>query len=758
MNEISNPRLPAFPLLQPPPPPAYRTGTRTLRRSPLVELFTHLGLRWRLIALIALLVLGLGAAWTLSQPRTYTASALVMINPTRERVVSEQQTLTQAYPDSTYVDSQIEALKAPGFKLQIVQDLGLADDPAWNPSLRSSSPAESLSDAAFALVGRWLPGASSDAARPQTVDEAEAIAAASLADAMDVRRRGLTWVIEISITSRSAEGAAAVANRAAELYLRSQIDSRIETASQANAWLGERLAELLNEVRRKEAAAQAYRANKGLLTSEGVSLLERQIAELQAAAVAAKADHAESKARRDQLVSLVAAGGGAETLSGALTSEVIRDLRANEAAVARRQAELETRYGEKHPAVEAARKERADAQRQIQDEITRIASGLENDAASVSRRVQTLERSLAEARASLTRHNAEQVALTELETDAKAARAVYESFLQRFHEVSRQGDLGAAEAKLLSAAQVPGGPSSPSIPIYLAFFAALGIALGCAAAFLAEQFRTSFLSADEVTDRLGMPVLSSVPALKKRDMRGLPRLLKRPISYVVRKPVSPFAEAFRVLRTSVMLTTGHSRRRIVMVTSALPGEGKTTVSLCLARTAAASGQRVLVIDCDVRRRQLTTELGISAKAGVAEVMLETAAWRDVIGHSRIAEFDVIPAAKGPPPVVDLFSTPAMDRLMHEAMAIYDLIVLDCPPVLSVADPRSLVRHSDMVVMACRWRKTPERAVDAAIRQIEAVGGRVDGVVLNRINFGAAGQVSHYDPRYFKFADTAAGKA
>jgi capsular exopolysaccharide synthesis family protein len=427
----------------------------------------------------------------------------------------------------------------------------------------------------------------------------------------------------------------------------------------------------------------------------------------------------------------------------------MRDLRSKEAEVAQRIADLEQRYGDQHPTLLQAREEKAALDSRIKDEMGRVANRSKMEMDALGARLATQENNLGQLRGQLVAANFDQVRLNELETDAAAARSVYESFLQRYHEVASQGNLASVDARLLSLARPPSAPSSPSLLINGALTIAAALALALLAALTAEQFRGAVESTEDIEQRVGVRALVAIPALTSHDMRRIPRRDRNPSGYLLTKRMSPFAESLRVLHTSILLSN-HSKDRVIAVTSAMPGEGKTTLALGLARVAAMGGQTVVVVDCDVRMRSINKVLGIDPKVGLQHVLTGEMNWRDVVGADKPSGAHVLPAAGAATTSRDVFGSGALEKLIGELAEHYDLVVLDCAPVFAVADTRLIASLADCVVVAARAHKTPARALAAAVSQLEIAGARVLGVALNRVDT-RKGRRSFYDGLYYSKA-------
>lgn len=704
------------------------------------ELFRR---RRRVLAGAAAITVSLVAAYTFLQPREYTATAVIMLNPTPERVVNEEQALNQGAPNSALVDSEIEVLRSQQLARQLADVMELVDDPRWNRALRQgSSPLDWVK-----TLRRWVFGG-----RQAEMDGADAVAA-EVADAIGVKRRGVSYVIEVSTRSGDAAEAAAMANRLVELYVGFDDEARISTGQRASTWLEQRVAELRADVQAKEDSLQRFRVQSGLLSSDGVSLTERQISDVQTSVLAARAALAESEARYRLVQSLQTAGVSGETMASALDSNVIRDLRQREVDQVRRQAERESELGELHPSVVSGRAELENIRAQIRAEVGRIQAAARNEVEVARSRLASLEQNLASVRGQLVSNNDAMVRANELEREATASRSVYESFLERYHIISDQGRLDPSRIRIISQAQTPASPSSPRIGLGLLLALGLGLAAGVVAALVAESMDEALSSGDEIVRRLGVPAVASIPLLSQKSLRLLDPSERHPAGYVVDKPMSAFAEAFRVLKGVIRYSSPDRKHLVVAITSALPAEGKTTCAFSLARVAALAGQRVVLVDCDLRRRSLNQLLQIEPQRGLLQVLAGEIGWTEIIGSDNSTGAHVLPAAADAFTPRDMFNSDAMAKLVDELRRSYELVLLDCPPVLAVAETRDLVGHADCAVLIGRSGKTPVRAAASALNQLAMTDTVVLGVAVNCIDVRSIGRASYSGGFYYDASET-----
>jgi capsular exopolysaccharide synthesis family protein len=268
--------------------------------------------------------------------------------------------------------------------------------------------------------------------------------------------------------------------------------------------------------------------------------------------------------------------------------------------------------------------------------------------------------------------------------------------------------------------------------VALALALALGLLSGLGAGMISELFDRSVKNADDLEAKVGYPAISSIPTISRRMMSQMPPAERHPSGYLVGRPMSAFTEALRVLRTVIVYSKLDFSVKVVAVTSALPDEGKTTISMCLARVAAMSGQNVCVVDCDLRKQSINDVIDIETDVGILQVLAGEAPWRSAIIRDPNSEAHVLPVAASGFTPRDVFGSEAMGRLIRDLRAHYDLVILDCAPILAVAETRIIVGQADTTVLVARAGRTPIGAMRAAVTQTVGAGGRVLGIALNYV--------------------------
>ena len=491
---------------------------------------------------------------------------------------------------------------------------------------------------------------------------------------------------------------------------------------------------------------QAYKASHGLATLGGTSSTEQDIANLTAQSAAARASQAEADARLSTSRAQLSRGSNGEELGESLNSPVIQQLRSQRAQLSATAIDLQGRYGPRHPEVVKVQSQLKDVDSQIQAEVGRIQASLEGQAQVARQRTASIEGSLGGARGQLTASSNAMAGLAQLIREQETARTLYQSVLDRTSQTNAQQGIEQNDAHIISSAKAPTKPSAPNIPKGLGVSFALAVVAAMMSLFAAEALEAGFATADDIEQTLGVASLPSIPLLSSTiRMRRPPS----PVNFVVDKPLSAFTESFRTLKTGLVSAGGDGREvKVIMLTSALPGEGKTTTSICLARTIAMTGTKVVIVDCDLRRRSIAQYLKTSVDGGLLEVMDGKISLDDALVHDATAGGCILPLSRQMAAHRDAFSTPAFDNLLAELRNRFDVVLLDAPPVLPVADARVLATKSDVTGLLVRWRKTPRRAVEAALRELEAVGAEVAGVSLTQVDVIAQARAGYGDTGYY----------
>lgn len=731
-----------------------------------IELVSVMGvLRRRKWLILAITGLGtaIAAAIGVQLTPTYTAKASVMIEPRESRVIDVEAVLSGLAPDEATIATQIGILQSRSFLARAMDDMKLFDDPEFNVALRgdeaASGPVADLlapvqKVLAF-LPAEWLiaTGLAQDSA-PALESDAPRIgresAISNFVKALTIQNEINSYLISVNATSEDPVKAAAIANRLAELYVNDQLDTRVTASDQASGWLEERIVALREEVRNNEESLNRYKAENGLLDAQGVALNDQQLADINKELITAKADLAERQAKLRLVRDLRARGQGADAVSEVANSPLIVNLREQETELLRQEAELRTLYGGRHPRMLHLQNEKANLDQKLGGEITRITQTLANDVSVAQTRVASIEASLGTIKGQNLVDRKADIKVRELQLNVDSSQQMYLALQQRFQETREQDDIVQPGVSVVAVAAPPSVPSSPGPKLFTAAGLLVSAVLGGGLALLLERLDRGIRSAREVQALLGLPTLGMVPRLD-RLKRG-----QKPHQYLREKPLSAYAEAVRSVYTGLKLGGGTTLQKVVMITSSLPQEGKTTLAVSLATLVARSNKRVLLIDLDLRHPSVHRELGWQVSAGVVEYMAGERTLEEVIHHDLETGLHFLPVKMQTTTPLEMLESERMQQLIASCRQSYDAIFIDTAPVASVTDTKVAAALADKMVFVVHWGKTIESAARDSLQGLRATGFEPAGVVLTQIDlrkhaqygYGDIGQYYTRSQRYY----------
>jgi capsular exopolysaccharide synthesis family protein len=538
--------------------------------------------------------------------------------------------------------------------------------------------------------------------------------------------------------------AARIVDAVAQGYLAEQLDAKLSSTRQASIWLQQQVDQVGTQLKEQSAALQAERAASGLNVAGGSSLADQQVTSLSSQLSQARAELAARQARAGSRDSLGISGS--DGVSDVMGSGAVQALRAREGEVQRRISELAVRYGPSHPQMQVAREQLNDIRRQIQEEMGRVSRGSVNELQVAQRPVAAIEAELARWTAALGRDTRRASVLQQLQSQVTATEATYQGYVQRLQQITDLEKLQRPDGRIIVRAQIPGRPASPNPTQDLAQGLLAGLALAAGLIVLLESLQRGLRTPQAVEDWTGAPCLVSVPKLTLREVKNLAATGGQgPADYVAVKPLSLYAEALRQLRADLILAPdGDKAPQVILFSSAVAGEGKSTTALAFARTLAMSGAKTILIEADIRRPTIANIAGIEAKTNLVEVInhhdrLEAALARDLLTDLDILPTQAINDRTGVDQALERFS-----GLLDTLRPHYQFIVVDTAPVLAVAETQTMARQADAVILVVRWGATTGDAIRIAVHELQSARITPRGVALNSVDFKAQSKYTRGD--------------
>lgn len=671
-------------------------------------------------------------AYTLLQTPRYTATATLVIAPRPAEIGSDRTSALSDPAADSSVDTQVELLKSRTLAGLVVDRLELAADPRFGVLMRSPS----MFDRIPGLASPEKPVPVS-ARRDATIDR--------LRQGFEVHRTAQTFALELAFEHTNPRLARTIVDTyAREFVLQSKTVKR-EGADTADRLLRSQLAAARAEVGAADTALGRYKVANNLMSIQGGTIAEQQLSSLDGQVALAKAGEAEATARLQTARQQLARGSSGDDLGEALGSPVIQQLRSQRATVSAQVADLSGRYGPKYPPLAAAQRQVADIDAQIQGEIKRTISNLEAQREVASRRTGSLSGSAGGARAQVVNNNVASIALGGLQLRSDTAHQNYAQLLNRVNEINAQVATTQSDARVASFAALPTEPTSPNLPINLLVGALLATAVGLGVVFLRQGTDRGISTLEDVEGRLKLPYLAGLPTLGSavRHVGG-----SDPVSALVDHSESAYAEGYRNLAASVLQAAGSGKVRTIALTSSLPNEGKTTASIGLARIVAMSGVSVVLVDADMRRPSIAGALGLRPTFGLQQVLEGDATLDEALVRDVDSPLTILPMLRAGVVGVTALSDGSFDRLIEDLKARFDVVIFDASPVLPVVDGRLVAKKVDATVLLVRWRKTPDAAVEMAAHLLQAMGVKMTGIALSRVDLRALARSGYGDPAQF----------
>ncbi|MBZ0122824.1 MAG: polysaccharide biosynthesis tyrosine autokinase [Roseovarius sp.] len=652
--------------------------------------------KWTIaLAIVAAALLAGYYVFAVAVPK-YRSTVEMTLEVRAKQVVDIESVISGVSTEDAALNTEVEVLLSRRVLGKLVDRLNLVEDAEFNQYLHPPSALDGIK--AF-VKGMIVSGDGGDGGGPVRKSPRDVtIDTLLLALSASVKRD--TYVYTLSATTANPEKSARIVNTLADIYIDEQIAVKFEATEQAVAWLSERVTELEADLRAKEETLKAAMAETDLISAEALEGLNLQVKDL-----------------RDRLQEMSAQAdrsGGAETRLRAFleTGDRAAAVEATQDATLQR-------------LLQSVRDGDAEAAQLFDQRLETLATRARAESARLGNQVEALEQSYEALQDRIERQSEDLLRIQQMEREAETTRTLYETFLTRLKETAVQRGLQQADSRVLSDA-ILGVKVEPRAALVLALAVVLGAMFGAGVVLVRQFLHNTFRTAEDLEAATGFSVMGQIPAMPIKSRRDL-------IGYLQDKPTSAAAEAVRNLRTSILLSDIDAPPKVIMSTSSLPGEGKTTQAVALAQNLAGLGKRVLLVEGDIRRRTLNEYFSEAPRGGLITALAGDAPLRDVVFFDERLGADVLMGQKSRANAADIFSSDRFRDFIAEVRGSYDYVIVDTPPVLVVPDARVIGQHVDAIVFSVAWNKTHRGQVMAAMREFESVNLRVTALVLSQID-------------------------
>ena len=685
--------------------------------------------KWTILSAM-LVALVLGAVISFSTTPVYEAVGRVVIN--REAVdtaglKSSDPGGSDSYDDyMVAMDTQTHVLQSDAIAKIVIRRLNLDSDPTF--------------------AGKMAAQEGSTAQNRSIEPHREAALLGKFHGSLQISAIPRTRLLEIRFSSPDPVLAGKAVNTLIDSYIEQNYKTRLDATTRTSDWLSQQLSELQMRVEESQEKLVRYQKEHGILgIDEKENIITSKLDELNKELTAAEADRMQKES-----IYRLASSGDPDLLSNADPSSPLAKLRGQEEDLHRQVAQSSVHFQPTYPKMEELNKQLAAVQSDIESETNRLSQKYEKDYQAALGREKLLRASLESQKTEENRLNESAIEYSLLKRDVESNRQLYEGLLQKLKEAGVMTGLHSSNVRIVDPASTPTGPSSPNIPRNLFMSLMVGLAGGLSLAFVLESRDNTVHSLEQVRMITALPSLAVIP-LSAANHRSLsdgkrPSRAAAAMASAIR-PKSEIAESYRALRTSILLSRTGKSAKVLMVTSALPQEGKTTTSVNLAIVLAQHGSRVLLIEGDMRRSGISQILGLKSDIGLSTILgQDTVATSAVLPVPDVPNLWVLPAGPVALHPSEMLASTRMRELVRGMESHFDHIIIDTPPVLSVTDAALLSALADSTLLVIRAGMTSRAALRRVHDVLSHVDARIMGVVLNAADFTQP-DMYYYGSRY-----------
>jgi succinoglycan biosynthesis transport protein ExoP len=674
--------------------------------------------RRALIATLATAGLIVAGIYNYTTRPLYQATAQLLIDRETPNVLPAKEVVDLAQASVDYFQTQYQLLRGRTLAERVVEKIGFhkSAELQTGPLM---SPIERLQVRFFGKMPKALVDADGVKLSP---------AVAAFRTRLKVEPQQGMRLVNVRFQAYDPELAKTAVNALAEAYIQQSLEYRFTTSSEATGWLSDRLAEQKQKVDQAEQALQAYREREGLVNvEEKQTLVDQKLAALTAAVVNARTERITKETLFNQMRLLSPAQ--LESYPAVMGSALVQTLKGQLSELQREQARLSETYGDRHPEMVRVRNQIRSTEEKLRVEGQNVVRSLENDYLTARQQEANLQSSLDAIKREALEINRKSIEFGVLRREVESNQQLYKELTNRTKETSLESELRASNIRINERAE-RGVLVAPRMAHNFALGFVIGLGLGLALTLLFEHLDNTLKTPEDVKQHLGLPFLGVVPDVGARSVSGGG---PKPSPLILKNPKSAVAEAYRVLRTNLIFSSAESSGRVIVVTSANPGEGKTTTTVNVAASLAQTGARVLAVEADLRRPSMSQHFSVPKTPGLTDLIVGKAEATTAIHSTRYKGLMVLPCGYVPPNPAELLGSARMKDILRALRSHYDWVLIDTPPVLAMADTPVLCPIVDGVIMVVAAESSGRPAVQRAIDQIASVNGKIIGVILNRVD-------------------------
>lgn len=714
--------------------------------------------KWMVITFL-LVVVTMVAIYTLRMKPVYRATARLLIERESPKIVSVEEVMVLDTANQDYYQTQYKIMASRSLAERVIKKLGLGKTKEFNPPAQGFN----IQAAIASTVHNVLSSLNTNRVSKEEHGTGETVSSLikgwrdlylSRIEVTPIRNSRL---VDISFEGHDPKLVAAVINTHAELYIESDMEMKWEASRHALKWLNSSLEDLKKKLEQSEKILYGFMEKEDIVSLEnilgtheaaGQNIIAQKLSELNTTATKAKTDRISYEILYKELQNLSKEPGMIESFPNIIDNSLIQNLKTEYIRLLREFSDLDKEYGEKHPKMIRLRSEMNEMKGRIAQEIQKIAKSVETRYKMARAREESLLKTLQNQKGEVMKLNKKAIQYAALKREVEGNRQMYDLVLRRAKETSLTTGLKSSNIRIIDLADVPTGPVKPRVRLNILLALITGLTMGIGIAFFFEYLDNTLKTPDDIKQYLRVPFLGLVGHFKVSGDGSRKNEL-----IVLGEPKSNISEALRNIRTNIIFASSGLDKKSILITSAVPGEGKTLICSNLAIVMAQMGKKVLLIDADMRKPRIHKLFNLEKDFGITDLLVGNRVKKKTIFEdSPLKNLKIITSGTVPPNPSELLGSQRMKTLIAKMKERFDIILFDSPPVVSVTDPAVLSTIVDGVVLVAKAGATGKDVVQKSLDQLSEVGVKVLGVVLNDVDFKRERYYHNYSKYYHYYDD------
>ncbi len=703
--------------------------------------------RWTIFAFFLIVVVAT-AIGTFTMRPIYRATATILINKENPQIVNFKEVVTVNTMDLDYYQTQYRILESRSLARKAAQTLRLAEHPEFLPQ-PETSPVQAWMGKAKAFLTRELsflgPSSPEGEGKQDTLPETKLIH--DFLSKLKIEPIRNSRLVKVHFDSHYPELSTRVPNTLASAYIQQNLENRFTSTEQAKEWLTRQLEELKGKVERADETLQAFGSKHDIISlEEKENLTMQRLAELNEALAKAESERMAKEASYNQTQER-----HFDSLPSILGNKLIQELKQTSIQLEAQYMKLGEKYKPDYPEMRRLKNQIETIQKRLQAEIQKIITGIKIEYDSSLRKESLLRAVFEEQKAKAMEMKQKAIRYNILKRESDTNKELYKGLLQRMKEAGISAGITASNIQVVDPAELPARPYRPNKRLNLLLASVIGLFLGVGMAFFFEYLDNTVKVPEDVEEAAGLPSFGMVPEISQERRKLLVAGKAYPVELIAHgDPQSMLSEAYRTVRTSILLSFAGKPPKTMVISSPNPAEGKTTTAINTGIALSQAGSRVIIIDADMRNPRIHRVFARDHGMGLSNFLSGNAELESIIRSSKVPNFCYIPAGPIPPNPSELLGSGLFKSMMHSLGDRFDRIMVDSPPVLGFADTVILSTLVDGVILVVTAGKTPKENLQRTKEMLSQVDARILGVVINRVDLRRSDYGSYYKSYHYYY--------